>query len=240
MLTARAEPTMVLITAEVKERALTLNAPGMPAINVKIPQNTLHHADYFHLTFRVWGEKTLGVDCGDEVSQWLSDFLKKEYRLVYHPQINFRGITSNLPKYNKLNANKGKIIYHDEAPCNILSEASLEDLNSRLKSKLTVRSFRPNILVKDCAPFEEDNWSYIKIGEAELSYACNCSRCLLTTVDMDKGIKHPDMEPLTTLRKYRLCKPEDRPIYGNSPLFGISLNIIKEGKLKVGDIVYAC
>ena len=40
MLTAKAEPKMVLITTELKEGILTLNAPEMPVLNVKIPLNS--------------------------------------------------------------------------------------------------------------------------------------------------------------------------------------------------------
>ncbi|CAK8671907.1 unnamed protein product [Clavelina lepadiformis] len=104
MQTARAEPKLVLIATKVEDGILTLNAPGMPVLNVEIPINSKQA-----ITCRVWGEETLGVDCGDEVSQWLSDFLKKEYRLVYHPQTHLRGITSRDPKYSKLNAKKGKV-----------------------------------------------------------------------------------------------------------------------------------
>jgi len=37
----------------------------------------------------------------------------------------------------------------------VLSEASLEDLNSRLEKKVKMENFRPNIFVADCGAFEE-------------------------------------------------------------------------------------
>lgn len=37
----------------------------------------------------------------------------------------------------------------------VLSEASLEELNSRLEKKVQIRNFRPNILVTGCGPHEE-------------------------------------------------------------------------------------
>ena len=48
-----------------------------------------------------------------------------------------------------------EVLYADYAPFMLLSEASLDDLNSRLEKPVTVKSFRPNILVKDCQAFNE-------------------------------------------------------------------------------------
>ena len=38
---------------------------------------------------------------------------------------------------------------------NILSEKSIEDLNTRLVQKVDVRNFKPNILVDDCDEYAE-------------------------------------------------------------------------------------
>jgi len=46
-------------------------------------------------------------------------------------------------------------VYHDCSPCNVLSEASVADLNSRLEKKVSERNFRPNVLVSGCPAFEE-------------------------------------------------------------------------------------
>ena len=51
----------------------------------------------------------------------------------------------------------------------IASRSSLEDLNRRIGSDfITMDNFRPNIVVKGCLAFDEDTWSYIKIGEEVL------------------------------------------------------------------------
>jgi uncharacterized protein YcbX len=46
-------------------------------------------------------------------------------------------------------------IYADYAPFMLLSEASLNDLNARLRNPVTAINFRPNIMIKDCMAFEE-------------------------------------------------------------------------------------
>jgi len=63
-----------------------------------------------------------------------------------------------LPKiHKKLEWRKDdEIIYSDDSPFLLISEASLNDLNSRLKEKVPMRNFRPNFVVKDvAAPYSE-------------------------------------------------------------------------------------
>jgi len=58
-------------------------------------------------------------------------------------------------------------------------------------------------LLDGTKPFEEDNWLYIKINNAEFRYAEKCGRCLVTTVNPETGLKEPDGEPIKTLKKFR-------------------------------------
>lgn len=48
-----------------------------------------------------------------------------------------------------------QVVYPDVGPVMLLSEASVDDLSSRLAKGVTVERFRPNIIVGDCGPFEE-------------------------------------------------------------------------------------
>ncbi|KAJ8308973.1 hypothetical protein KUTeg_013847 [Tegillarca granosa] len=47
----------------------------------------------------------------------------------------------------------------------VLPDASVQDLNTRLSSPVTIKNFRPNIVVAGTNPFDEDNWEEIKIGD---------------------------------------------------------------------------
>ena len=48
-----------------------------------------------------------------------------------------------------------QVAYPDCGPIMILSEASLEDLNTRLEKKVKMDNFRPNIVVAGSNAFEE-------------------------------------------------------------------------------------
>ena len=233
MMTARKESKLVTIEVELIKDSIILSAPDTTPITVPIPLDLSKGIEC-----AVWGEKTLGLDCGDEVSQWLSSLLNNEYRLVYHSsEINGRKITARDVLRSSKFANAGNIMYHDGTPGHLLSEASLEDLNTRLTKKVTARSFRPNIVVNGCNPYDEDNWIHVKIGEAEFQYVRDQFRCILTTVDPETGIKNADENPLKTLREYRHIREEDYVYWKDSPPFGTGLAVTKEGVMSVGDDV---
>ena len=109
----------------------------------------------------------------------------------------------------------------------LISQASLNDLNSRLSEAVPMNRFRPNLVINGTTPFEEDTWSEIKIGEVHFKVAKPCARCILTTVNQDTGTK--GTEPLRTLAQYRSVN--------NKILFGQNLIALNEGKVCVNDSV---
>jgi len=48
-------------------------------------------------------------------------------------------------------------------------------------------NFRPNILIENVDPHEEDNWKEILIGENKFYVAVRCTRCLLPNVNPETG-----------------------------------------------------
>ena len=63
--------------------------------------------------------------------------------------------------------------------------------------------FRPNIVVRDAAaPFDEDAWQRIAIGDAVFRVVKACERCVITTVDQAMGVASGP-EPLKTLATFR-------------------------------------
>ncbi|KFO81492.1 hypothetical protein N303_11445, partial [Cuculus canorus] len=231
MVTARQEPRLVLVSVGSENGHLTLEAPDMKKVCVPISlprKNPVRNC-------RVFGLDIQGRDCGDEVAQWITTFLNSEpYRLVHFEP-------SMVPRKSKDIMNvfrtTDEVAYPDCSPVLIISEASLEDLNTRMEKKVKIQNFRPNILVTDTSAFEEDAWEEILIGDVELKGTVCCARCILTTVDPDTGVLDRK-EPLETLKSYRLCDPSERHLYKSSPLFGRYFAVDKTGTIQVGDPVY--
>ncbi|XP_063775925.1 mitochondrial amidoxime reducing component 2-like isoform X2 [Pseudophryne corroboree] len=231
--TASQEPRMVLITATCGNGHLTLRAPDMADLHIPLElpkENAVFNC-------KLHGHAVQGRDCGEDASIWITGFLRSDqrYRLVkFEDTMKLRNPKNEHVMYTE----NVQVAYSDLSPLLLLSEASLDDLNSRLETKITVGNFRPNILISACDAFDEDTWDEIQIGsQVTLRQVIPCPRCILTTVDPDTGIINMK-EPLKTLRSYRLCDTVDKAVYKSSPLFGRYVKVMKKGTLKVGDPVY--
>ena len=109
----------------------------------------------------------------------------------------------------------------------MISEASLEDLNTRLEDPLPMNRFRPNFVVSGCGPYAEDGWSRLRIGEVSFRVAEPCPRCAITTTNQETAER--GKEPLRTLATYRKF---DGEVY-----FGRNLIHDALGTVRVGDPV---
>ena len=220
-LTQRSHPRMALIETSLTSTVLFLSSPGRGSVTVPLDAS----AGQRRVT--VWKSTTSADDCGDESAEWLSNFLGGSLRLVR------MGGTFQRPIV-KPTAQPGDVVsFADGYPFLAISEASLADLNARLKQPLPMNRFRPNLVVTGCAAFAEDSWTKIRIGSAVFRSAGPCARCPITTTDQltaERG-----KEPLKTLATYRR-DPED-PADVN---FGINLiHETKRGTVHVGDAVAA-
>lgn len=91
--------------------------------------------------------------------------------------------------------------------------------------------FRPNLVVAGCAPYAEDGWSRLQIGEVRLRSAGPCARCVITTTNQETAERAK--EPLRTLATYRRDAVEPGDVN-----FGQNLiHETKSGRLRIGDVV---
>ena len=88
--------------------------------------------------------------------------------------------------------------------------------------------FRPNIVVRGCAPYDENKWNVVRSGDLTFGCATTCLRCVITSIDQQTGIGQ-GAEPLRTLATYR------RAPDGNGVMFGQYLIHSGAGTLRVGD-----
>eukprot|EP00058_Branchiostoma_floridae_P024803 XP_002610293.1 hypothetical protein BRAFLDRAFT_93029 [Branchiostoma floridae] len=258
-ITARQERTLVLVTSRLDpDGHLCLDAPGMPTLKVHVGM-----MDGIVVNASVWGQELEALDCGDEAADWCSTYLKKpNCRLCYcADQLRKRKLEDdadygNLGKPGEevcvwtfitwmSNLHRSilfkllQVGFQDLGQYLMISEASLANLNAKLEQPVTSRNFRPNIMVSGCASHAEDSWKFVKIGEAEFRALKPCTRCVLTTIDPETGVRM-GAEPLKTLRKYRQTTDRKfRKLIGDTPLFGTNLVTEKEGTIHVGDTVYA-
>lgn len=166
----------------------------------------------------VWDDPVGVYEVSKQHSSWLSKLLGMNCRLVSFPENNPRPVN---PVYA---INNDHVSLADGYPLLIIGQSSLDDLNRRMKEPLTMNRFRPNIVFMGGEPYEEDGWNNFRIGQNRFAGIKPCSRCVLTTVDQDTGIK--GSEPLVTLATYR---NHDNKIYFGQNLIPIDHNEIGEG-----------
>ncbi len=218
-LTGREFPMLTQIRPQLKDAGLQVSAPG--ARELFIP---LHTGSAVKEFVTVWDDECLALAAGGEVDAWFTTVLGTPCRLVYMSDDSRRPIDVHHSRPGDL------VSFADGYPLLLISRASLNDLNTRLSEPVSMRRFRPNLVVDGCVAYEEDGWRSIRVGEAQFEGVKTCARCVFTTIDPDNGEKHPGLEPLRTLGAYR------RGLDG-SVFFGRNLIPRSLGRVRVGDCV---
>ena len=167
----------------------------------------------------IWGERCEALLADKQSESWISEFLGEKCNFVFMPDHPNRKVDQ------KYAIGINQVAFSDGFPLLLISEYSLKDLNSRIPEEISMKRFRPNLVVKNTLPYQEDNWRVIRIGECELQIAKPCSRCVLITVDPETG-KFSGREPLRTLAKYRK--------FNGEVVFGQNLIPRSSGKIEVG------
>lgn len=171
----------------------------------------------------VWDDTIEAYEVSPETTNWFTELLGFPARLVYMPEESERKLD---PDY----AITGDEItsFSDAFPFLIIGQSSLDDLNERLEVKVPMNRFRPNFVFINGEAFEEDTWSQFKIGDISFVGVKHCARCVMTTVDQEKGIVS-GKDPLKTLAKYRSS--------GNKVLFGENVIALGLGTVQEGNSV---
>lgn len=203
---------------------------------------------------KIWDYETDGYVYGEGINNLFSKFLDKPVKLVY------KGPTPRKLSGNgalRVLGREGSTNFPDVLPVLLVNEASMDELNSRLKEKgskqITVERFRPNVVIRgepvgDAAlgPWSEDSWKLIRIvnqpaqqgilgwsGDGgkglELDVQARCARCQVPNVDPETAEKDLH-EPWDTLVSYRRIDPGIKW----KPCFGMLSVPRNEGPIEVG------
>jgi len=191
-------PRMALIGTAVTAEGLVLSAPGMT--QQRIARDGMGEAR----AVTVWKFTGQGIDCGDAVAQWCSQFLDTSLRLV-----RFDAGTPRECNREWTGATRAITEFADGYPVLVISRASLGELNSRLPRPLPMERFRPNVVIDDVAAYDEDRIHELRADGIALRMVKPCTRCSITTTDQQTGAVD-GVEPLATLKGYR----HDRELMG--------------------------
>lgn len=161
---------------------------------------------------------------GTAVDTWLSERTGRRLRLVWQEDPRVRPVS---PEHG---GRDGDVLsLADAGPLHLTSESSLAGLQEWVGAEpvIAMARFRPTVVIDGDAPFAEDDWPTVRLGDVQLRTAAGCDRCAVTTVDprtLARG-----REPLATLARHRR--------WDGRTWFGTLLVPLTLGVLRVGDRV---
>jgi uncharacterized protein YcbX len=221
--TARALPRLVLVHPEPDGHGLTLRGPGVAPLPVPVPDGGPL------VDVVVWRDRLKATYAGDAAAAWLTEVLGRPLQLVH------LGDPSGRPVDPDFGAAGDTVSFADGFPLLLTTDGSLAALNELIaagpnpgEGPVSMVRFRPNVVVAGSAPWAEDGWTALRIGEARFRAVKPCGRCVVTTVDPDTAEK--GREPLATLARHRRI--------GGKVVFGTNLVPDTPGvTIRVGDAV---
>ena len=173
------------------------------------------------LKVTVWEDICEAIEVSNEHNEWFSDMLHFKCKLVYMPDDAERLVD------NRYANNKEVTSFSDGYPILMIGEATLENLNGKLKETLPMNRFRPNMVFSGGHAHIEDEMQKFSINETSFLGVKPCSRCVITTINQQNAEK--GKEPLKTLSTYRT---KDNKIY-----FGQNILHQQNGAISVGDTI---
>jgi uncharacterized protein len=213
-LTQREHPIMALFKTALHGDGIEISFKGD---SVRIPHAASEGRE---VAAQVWEQPVSAIEIDPSMSQWFSERIGVDSRLVFFPEKNAR------PVDEKYRLNDEHVSLADAFPILIIGQKSLDDINEKLHEPVPMNRFRPNLVFTGGEAFAEDEWHLFSIGQSKFAAVKPCSRCILTTIDQDTANKSP--EPLKTLSKFRLRN--------NKVLFGQNVLVLSPGTtITVGD-----
>ena len=239
---------------DLEMRRLILTFPGASPFYLPLDQDEEFDAVASFCSNKVCGDRVNTFDCGDHVSEWLSDiFQTPGIRLLRQQSDDTR--TVKLKDKIKADGSAGekppRLSMANESQLLVLSRASVKELQAKMaavaKETTDVDSqmptaptdittdnlimrFRGNLVIDGGAGFDEDSWTSVLVGENSMVCHGPCSRCQM--ICMDQVTAQKSREPLRTLSVWR----------GKKVPFGIYSRLLPRADgakqiIRVGDTV---
>jgi uncharacterized protein len=193
----RTHPKLAQVEPAIERDSLTLTSRDLKPL--QLPLALTGEA----VSVRVWNDRCVGLDQGDEAAEWISRAVGDVLRLVRQAP-HLQRMTD--PKF--AGSKPTPVSFADGYPLLVCNQASLAELNARMPEPIPMERFRPNIVLAGLPAFEEDRIETIRIGAITLDLVKPCTRCIITSTDQRTGERSTN--PLPVLRTFRF----DRTLLG--------------------------
>jgi uncharacterized protein YcbX len=223
---------MVLIHTTIKDQQLILShsqQPDLEPLVIDITQKPT--SPVFDAV--IWKDTCQVLDEGQVASDWLHTALGMEdLRLVRMAD------TPRPQSKPDLLGEHTHTYFADAAPFLIANTQSLAAVNQQMIDKgfepVPMENFRPNIVVSGLVEFKEHSIAGLSHDDYTFKHCYPCQRCVMPTVDIDTGKRHPKQQPFTLISD--INPMPDNP---KAPAFGENA-ILTSGDgaiIHVGDVM---
>ncbi|MCX8600685.1 MULTISPECIES: YcbX family protein [unclassified Gilliamella] len=213
-ITARQFPELLKLKTAIVNNNIVVSTPYDESITINFDEFSKSNEPT-----EVWGNHFTSHIAPISVNQFFSQLLHKDVQLRWVG----RQLSRRTKRYQDV-----PVSFADGYPYLLLNEASFNYLQKQCPEKLDIRQFRANIIIKDALPFAEDGWKTIKIGEVIFDIVKPCTRCVLTTINVNSAKPLANNEPLNTLRYFR---SDDQGQID----FGMNMIARNQGTVSIGD-----
>lgn len=196
-------PRMALIQPRFHMGQLELKAPGMLSLHLSLDGVEKP------CKARIWDDEVDAYDMGDVAAQWFTDCLLADRPLVARRLrlVRFDPACHRPSDVRWTGGRQAPNQFSDGYPLLVLSQASLDDLNERLRllgrPAVGPERFRPNLVLGGLEPYQEDRIDrlWLADGRVELALVKPCTRCTIPDVDPLAGEEDGWVSPV--LQSYR-------------------------------------
>lgn len=217
-LSQRKFPKMALLQARIAGDQIRVEDRGGKQPPLQLPLTTREGRD---AEVTIWKNKVHALLAPGPANRWISQVLGTQARFVYMPDNAHRIVDPHYVPELEI------VSFADGFQHLLIGQASLNDLNTRLETPVSMNRFRPNLVVSGAEPYAEFTWAELKIGGLTFFGRKPCARCSVTTVNQETGEK--GREPLQTMNGY--LKHEHKILFGENLIHD------DEGSIRVGDSV---
>jgi hypothetical protein len=197
----RKVPELALITPTLGEACFTLAAPGMADVEVPLQ---LEPNDARLVVATVHDKPVAGQIVSEDLNDWFTTFLPRYKR---HRRFRLLRVREDRPRYVSERYRRpdasNRVGFADGHPLLLATEPSLARLNEELEVPVPMNRFRPNIVVDGAglAPYDEDFWTHVTIGELSAFVVKASDRCVTTDVDQDTAVTGKAVRRALTTRR---------------------------------------
>lgn len=207
-LTQKTDPKLCLIQPTINdaENTLTLSFPYASSVQVPLRRNfNDNKVISMFCQSKVCGDRIDGIDCGDEVANWLDDALcTSGLRLIQQNTNDKRMAKNDIQTQQTISlSNQAQFLLINITSVDWLTKKvenwmELDDVPEKVLQN-TIDRFRANLIIESPTPLDECQWKSLRIGNVRFTNVGPCTRCQMICIDQSSGEK--TTEPLQTIAR---------------------------------------